>query len=74
MTEVNRKIHVVGINSFIFEDLPLQLQNLFKETINIAVPNSYFEKIKKWSEANLEQKKSFFERNITFTFTTILYF
>ena len=42
MTEVNRKIHVLGINSYLFEDLPLQLQKLFKETVNIAVPNSYF--------------------------------
>jgi len=59
MTEVNRKIHVVGINSYIFEDLPLKLQNLFIETVNIAVPNSYVEKIKSWSENNLEQKKLF---------------
>ena len=29
MTEVNRKIHVVGINSYIFEDLPSKLQELF---------------------------------------------
>ncbi len=61
MTEVNRKIYVIGINSYIFEDLPLQLQKLFIETANIAVPNSYFEKIKSWSDNNLEQNKSFFE-------------
>ena len=61
MTEVNRKIHVVGINSYVFEDLPLQLQKLFIETVNIAVPSSYFKKIKSWSETTLEQKKSFFE-------------
>ena len=60
MTEVNRKIHVLGINSYLFEDLPLQLQKLFKETVNIAVPNSYFEKIKSWSENGLLKKKSFF--------------
>jgi len=29
MTEVNRKIHVVGINSYIFDDLPSKLQDLF---------------------------------------------
>ena len=29
MTEINRKIHVIGINSFNFEDLPFKLQNLF---------------------------------------------
>ena len=60
MTEVNRKIHVVGINSYVFEDLPPQLQKLFIKTVNIAVPNSYFEKIKSWSENGLKKKKSFF--------------
>jgi len=62
MTEVNRKIHVVGINSYIFEDLPSKLQDLFKKTENIAVPNSYFEEIKSWNENGLE-KKSFFSSN-----------
>jgi len=61
MTEVNRKIHVVGINSYIFGDLSSKLQDLFLKTENIAVPNSYFEKIKSWSETNSEQNKSFFE-------------
>ena len=60
MTEVNRKIHVIGINSYKFEDLSFKLQNLFLETENIAVPNSYFEEIKSWSEDGLEKKKSFF--------------
>ncbi len=60
MTEKKRKIHVIGINSYKFKDLPLKLQNLFLETENIAVPNSYFEKIKSWSEDGLEKKKSFF--------------
>ena len=45
MTEVNRKIHVVGINSYLFEDLPPKLQDLFIKTENIWVPNSYFEEI-----------------------------
>ena len=53
MTEVNRKIHVIGINSYKFEDLSFKLQNLFLETENIAVPNSYFEEIKSWSENSL---------------------
>ena len=60
MNEINRKIHIIGINSFEFEDLPLKLKNLFINTVNVAVPNSYFEKIKSWSKYNLEQKKSFF--------------
>jgi len=60
MTEVNRKIHIVGINSYKFEDLSFKLQNLFLETENIAVPNSYFEEIKPWSENGSLKKKSFF--------------
>ena len=60
MTEVNRKIHVVGINSYIFEDLPSKLQDLFVNTENIAVPNSYFEEIKSWSKNDLKKKKSYF--------------
>ena len=63
MSEVNRKIHVVGINSFIFGDLSSKLQDLFLKTENIAVPNSYFEEIKSWSENDLEKKKSFFSSN-----------
>ena len=60
MTEVNRKIHVIGINSYIFEDLPSKLQDLFIKTRNIAVPNSYFEEIKLWGENQVEKKKTFF--------------
>ena len=60
MTAVNRKIHVIGINSYLFEDLPSKLQDLFINTENIAVPNSYFKEIKSWSESGLGKKKSFF--------------
>jgi len=60
MTEKKRKIHVVGINSYKFKDLSFKLQNLFLETENIAVPNSYLEEIKSWCENNLLKKKSFF--------------
>jgi len=60
MTEVNRKIYVIGINSYKFEDLSFKLQNLFLETENIAVPNSYFEEINSWRENGLLKKKSFF--------------
>ena len=52
MTKVNRKIHVIGINSYSFEDLPSKMQDLFKKTRTIAVPNAYFEKIKLWSKNN----------------------
>jgi len=60
MTKINRKIHVVGINSYKFEDLPVKLQNLFIKTSNIAVPSSYFLEIKSWYKNNLDKKKSFF--------------
>ena len=63
MTEVYRKLHVIGINSYIFEDLPSKLQDLYIKTGNIAVPNSYFEEIKSWSESGLGKKKSFFSSN-----------
>jgi precorrin-6Y C5,15-methyltransferase (decarboxylating) len=60
MTEKKRKIHVVGINSYKFEDLSFKLQVLFLETEKIAVPNSYLEKIKSWNENGASKKKSFF--------------
>ena len=63
MTEVYRKIHVVGITSYVFNDLPSKLQDLFIKTENIAVPNSYSEEIKSWGEVGLEKKKSFFSSN-----------
>ncbi len=63
MTEKKRKIHVIGINSYKFKDLSFKLQNLFQETVSIAVPNSYFEEIKSWSENGLEKKKLFFSSN-----------
>ena len=63
MTEVNRKIHVIGIKSYKFEDLSFKLQSLFKETVSIAVPNSYCEEIKSWSENGLDKKKLFFSSN-----------
>ena len=59
MNEIKRKIHVVGINSFEFQELPIKLQNLFIEIVNIAIPDSYYEKIKSWSNKNIK-KKNFF--------------
>ena len=60
MTEIKRKIHVIGINSFDLEDLPFKLQKLFIETENIAVPELYYEKIKSWDKKNNSKKKNFF--------------
>ena len=60
MTQIKRKIHVVGINSFEFQELPLKLQNLFFETVSIAIPDSYFKYIELWAEKNTKQKKLLF--------------
>ena len=41
MIEIKRKIHVIGINSFEFQELPIKLQKLFLETSNILDETSY---------------------------------
>ena len=55
-----RKIHVIGINSFEFCEMPLSLQNLFLRIRNIAVPISYADNIKLWFEKDQSQNKNFF--------------
>ncbi len=60
MTQIKRKIHVIGINSFEFKELPLKLQKLFIKTENIAVPDPYFEDIKLWDKSNTKKEKLFF--------------
>ena len=72
MTEKKRTIHVIGINSYKFEDLPLKLQNLFLETVSIAVPNSYFEKIKSWSQNNYKKRKHFLQAKVITNLLTVL--
>ena len=60
MTQIKRKIHVIGINSFEFRELPLKLQKLFIKTENIAVPDPYFANIKLWAKNNTKKEKLFF--------------
>ncbi|CAE19727.1 putative precorrin-6y methylase [Prochlorococcus marinus subsp. pastoris str. CCMP1986] len=60
MTQIIRKVHVIGINSFEFNELPFKLQKLFIETENIAVPDSYFANIKLWAKNNAKNEKLFF--------------
>ncbi len=60
MTQIKRKIHVIGINSFKFKELPLKLQKLFIKTENIAVPDPYFEDIKLWGQSNTKKEQLFF--------------
>ena len=56
----NRIIHVVGINSFKFEDLRDSIQDLFSKTNNIAVPSTFIDKIKDWESKKFIQEKKFF--------------
>ena len=63
MPKEKRKIHVIGINSFEFVELPKKIQNLFLETDNIAVPNAYFSNINVWAKNNSKKKKIFFSSN-----------
>ena len=72
MTEKKRKIHVIGINSFVFEELPLKLQNLFIETLNIAVPDQYISDIKLWANKNLQGEKIFFASKSNYKLITWL--
>ena len=60
MTQIRRKVHVIGINSFEFKELPLKLQKLFINTENIAVPDPYFADIKLWAKNNTKKEKLFF--------------
>ena len=61
MKDINRKIHVLGLNSFDFKELPFNLQNLYNKTIFIAAPEKYIEAIKQWS---INKKgKEFFASN-----------
>ena len=60
MTQIKRKVHVIGINSFEFKELPFKLQQLFIETENISVPESYFANIKLWAKNYTKQEKLFF--------------
>tara|TARA_Y100000589_G_C27117869_1_gene615085 strand:+ start:75 stop:1352 length:1278 start_codon:yes stop_codon:yes gene_type:complete len=60
MPNNNKTIHVIGINSFKFEDLKLNVRDLFFKTKNIAVPSSFVEKIKEWESQNYINSKIFF--------------
>ena len=61
MKKYKRKIHIVGLNSFKFEDLSLEVQELFNKVQNIAVPNTYINKIKGWVSMKDLEEKNFFE-------------
>ena len=56
----NRKIHVVGINSYEFEELSSSVKSLLMDIENIAIPHSYFNKINIWFNKSEICKKNLF--------------
>ena len=63
MKKNKRTIHVVGINSYKFEDLQYSIRNLLNQTKNIAAPSSFIEKIKSWELERFITDKKFFISN-----------
>ena len=55
-----RKIHVVGINSYEFEELSLSVKSLLRNIENIAIPESYFDQINIWFNKSENCKKKLF--------------
>ena len=60
MTFKNRKIHVVGINSFQFEELSPNIKLLIRNIRNIAIPKTYFDQINIWFNKSEKSKKNLF--------------
>ncbi len=61
MKNFKRKIHVIGLNSFHFEDLSFELRELFQKVNNIAAPKTYIHEIKNWVSIKFIEEKNFYE-------------
>jgi len=61
MKKIKKKIHVIGINSFNFEDLSLEVQELFNKVKTIAAPHTYVNKIRDWVSMKSIEEKYFYE-------------
>jgi len=61
MKNIKRKIHVIGLNSFNFEDLSLEVQELLHKVQNIAAPHTYLNEIKDWVSNKFIEKKNIYE-------------
>ena len=59
MKLLKRKIHIIGIDSYDFNDLKFDLQKLYKDTCLIAVPRKYLNKIKDWDTSKRNSKQYF---------------
>ena len=60
MGSKNRKIHVIGINSFELNDLSISLKKLIADTNNIAAPRNYIDQIKNWFNQSPKAGRKFF--------------
>jgi len=61
MKKIKRKIHVIGLNSFKYEDLSQEVKKLFHKVKNIAVPHKYIHEIKNWVSSKFIEEKNFYE-------------
>jgi len=61
MKKIKRKIHVIGLNSFKFEDLSQDVQELFHKVKNIAAPQKYINEIENWVSIKFIEEKNFYE-------------
>ena len=64
MKKNKRKIHIVGLNTFKFEDLSKDIKDLFLQIQYIAAPKSFCNEIKsKMPELIVEEKKFFYSKS-----------
>ena len=61
MKKIERNIHVIGLNSFKFEDLSLKAKELFVKIENVAAPNTYIHEIKAWVSMKFIEEKNFYK-------------
>jgi len=61
MKKIKRKIHVIGLNSFNFEDLSQEVQELLHKVKNIAAPYTFINKIREWVSMKSIKEKNFYE-------------
>tara|TARA_B100000212_G_scaffold259998_1_gene199978 strand:+ start:505 stop:1782 length:1278 start_codon:yes stop_codon:yes gene_type:complete len=60
MKKNKRTIHVVGLNSFKFEDLSKEIKDLFLQTENIAAPETFCSEIQNWILKKFIEDKNFY--------------
>jgi len=61
MKDNKRTIHVIGLNSFKFEDLSIDVKDLFIQIKNIAVPETFLDEVKGWISEEINEDKKFFK-------------